>query len=181
MSQRVCVAVLAGLVLACPADEEPTPGATESATTATATSAVASTTGEPQPPDCAAAVTQEDCTALADNPLGRPLCQWIDTYEVLDADTCELGDAQPECISLLYQGEGCLVASTCGMPDAGLPTIYYRDDGTLRLMAANLCETQPQAWSMCEWPAVDDTGGLGSTGASPEPPDPAACSCLCPG
>jgi hypothetical protein len=112
---------------------------------------------------CESRATQAACEGLS---AEQWHCAWVDVRS--STGTCEAETTtESSCITLTYQGAGCLNAHACGASEG--PNVYVRDAGEAGVQVFQLetCEYQPDLeWRQCVWTDMD---------VSPNP----ACACSC--
>jgi hypothetical protein len=121
------------------------------------------TTSGPVEGACEQAVGAEACMAVDFGPESLFQCAWIDAITTADA-TCSVdAELQSRCITVAYQGEGCLYS-----PCVDDTAVYRRDvgDELFEFFATDgLCEYQPVDFSQCTY----DSPGESAPG----------CNCTC--
>jgi hypothetical protein len=104
-------------------------------------------TGYSPPAECEDRATQADCEGLGG---AGWRCAWVDVYT--DRLVCEDFNPEPRCLTLTYQGAGCLEAHACGAAEG--PNVYVRDAGEagIEVFQVYTCEDQPDPeWIQCQW------------------------------
>jgi hypothetical protein len=111
---------------------------------------------------CGEQSTQNACDGLSGENWH---CAWVDVQS--STGTCEEGTTESQCVTLRYQGAGCITAYACGAAQG--PNTYVRDMGEagVQVFALETCEYQPELdWDQCQWTDMD---------VSPHE----ACACAC--